>query len=65
MFVNLPVGAQVLEDMIRRFGSSVYVKGGLDGDRATCFNAGQRRVLDFIIGRINQAGGVDDPNAEE
>lgn len=52
-------GACIIQDLIDRFGGNIYVKGGLEGDRQTCFNAGRRSVLDFILGRINQANGVN------
>lgn len=59
VFENHAEGRQILDDLTARFGGGIYVKGGLDGDRQTCFNAGRRSVLDFIIGRINQASGVE------
>jgi len=65
VFVNLPEGVQVLEDLVRRFGRSPYVPGGQEGERASCYNAGKRAVLDFILGRINQAAGLDESAAEE
>jgi hypothetical protein len=65
VFENFPTGKVVLEDLVRRFGQSPYVPGGLEGDRATCFNSGKRAVLDFILGRINQAAGVDESAGEE
>ncbi|CQH34621.1 TPA: hypothetical protein PXJ75_002877 [Yersinia enterocolitica] len=60
LFDETAGGPQVLEELITRFGRGVYVKGGVEGDRQTCFNAGQRAVLDFILGRINMANGVND-----
>lgn len=65
VFENHPDGKAVLEDLVARFGRSIYVKGGPEGDRETCKNAGNREVLDFIISRINQAGGLNEPEAEE
>lgn len=58
VFESHAEGSLVLADLISRFGSGIYVKGGPEGDRQTCFNAGRRSVLDFILGRINQANGV-------
>ncbi|TYL44132.1 hypothetical protein [Dickeya sp. ws52] len=60
IFEETPGGQQVLEELTRRFGGAVYVKGGPEGDRQTCFNAGQRDVLDFILRRLNEADGVND-----
>lgn len=65
VFENFPAGRQVLDDLVRRFGRSPYVAGGLEGDRATCYNAGSRKVLDFILSRINQAAGINEPGAED
>lgn len=59
VFENHAEGRLILEDLTARFGGGIYVKGGLEGDRQTCFNAGRRSVLDFILGRINQAQGVE------
>ena len=59
VFENNAEGRVILEDLTARFGGGIYVKGGLEGDRQTCFNAGRRSVLDFILGRINQANGVE------
>lgn len=65
VFENHAEGKLILDDLVRRFGGNVYVKGGLEGDRETCFNAGSRRVLDFILGKINQASGVDEHEDQE
>lgn len=59
VFENHAEGHVILDDLTARFGGGIYVKGGLEGDRQTCFNAGRRSVLDFILGRINQANGVE------
>ncbi len=64
VFENHAEGRLILDDLTARFGGGIYVKGGLDGDRQTCFNAGRRAVLDFILGRINQAAGIDIQNQE-
>lgn len=48
-------GAAILEDLVRRFGEKVYVAGGHEADRQTCYNAGKRDVVEFIISRINMA----------
>jgi len=66
VFENHAEGRMILDDLTARFGGGIYVKGGLEGDRQTCFNAGRRSVLDFILGRINQANGVEtDEHLEE
>lgn len=60
IFEEMPGGQQVLEELTRRFGRAAYVPGGTEGDRETCYRAGQRSVLDFILREINRADGVDD-----
>lgn len=64
VFENHAEGKLILEDLIARFGSNPYVRGGHDGDRETCYRAGSNRVVHFILGRINQANGVqtDEPD---
>jgi hypothetical protein len=64
-FEGSPAGQVVYEDLVRRFAGLPYVRGGLEADRETCYRAGQNRVVNFILARINQANGVSDPNAEE
>lgn len=65
VFENFPEGKLVLEDLVRRFGRDPYVPGGHEGERASCYNAGKRAVLDFIVNRINQAAGIQEPGAPE
>ncbi|WP_102602538.1 hypothetical protein [Citrobacter freundii complex sp. CFNIH2] len=60
VFEEMPGGQQVLEALTRRFGREAYVSGGTEGDRETCYRAGQRSVLDFILREINKADGVED-----
>lgn len=60
IFEEMPGGQQVMEELTRRFGREAYVKGGTEGDRETCYRAGQRSVLDFILMQINKADGVND-----
>ncbi|MHC9480241.1 Bbp19 family protein [Klebsiella pneumoniae] len=60
IFEETPGGPQVLDELTRRFGREAYVKGGTEGDRETCYRAGQRSVLDFILMQINKADGVND-----
>lgn len=64
VFENHAEGKMILEDLVNRFGANPYVKGGLEGDRETCFKAGQNRVLHFILGRINAANGESEKNEE-
>lgn len=60
IFEEMPGGQQVLEELTSRFGRASYVSGGTEGDRETCYRAGQRSVLDFILREINRADGVED-----
>lgn len=57
-------GAQVLEDLIRRFGGALFVKGGEEGRRQTDFNLGRRSVLDFILSQVNRANDVAPPDED-
>lgn len=60
VFENNPEGAQIMDELVRRFGKNPYVKGGEDAARQTDFNAGAFEVVQFILRRINQANGVSD-----
>lgn len=57
-------GAAILEHLTRMFASKVYVPGGHEADRETCYRAGKRDVVEFIVTQINRASGVQDPNEE-
>jgi hypothetical protein len=59
VFENIPEGGQILEELVARFGRNPYVKGGLEADRQTAFNAGALEVVNFILRRIEQAQGGD------
>lgn len=58
VFENHAEGRLILEDLVARFGSNPYVRGGHEADRETCYRAGSNRVVNFILGRINQANGA-------
>lgn len=58
-------GQLILEDLIARFHGNPFVKGGLDGDRETCFRAGRNAVMDFILNKINTANGVNDGHSTD
>jgi hypothetical protein len=51
-------GVLILDDLTRRFGGALFVKGGEEGRRQTDFNLGRRAVLDFIVTMINSAHDV-------
>lgn len=57
-------GAAILEHLTRMFASKVYVAGGHEADRETCYRAGKRDVIEFIVTQCNRAHGVD-ANEEE
>lgn len=57
-------GAAILEHLTARFARQIYVKGGHEADRETCYRAGMREVVEFIVTQINRAHGVD-TNQEE
>lgn len=60
VFENHAEGAQILVDLVARFGGNPYVRGGQEADRETAYRAGQNRVVQFILGRINTAAGLPD-----
>jgi len=60
VFEGDPVGARILEDLVERYGRNPYVKGGLEAQRETDFNAGKLEVVNFLLRKINQAHGADD-----
>lgn len=59
-----PAGQLVLEDLVQRFSGRVYVPGGQEGERETCFRSGRREVVEFILRQINRANGAE-PSPEE
>ncbi|AQG98581.1 hypothetical protein A9R05_06840 [Burkholderia sp. KK1] len=60
-----PAGQLILEDLTQRFCGRVYVPGGQDGERETCFRSGRREVVEFILRQINRANGVEPASDEE
>lgn len=52
-------GAAILEHLTQVFARPAVVKGGIDAVLETYQRDGQRRVLEFIVGQINRANGVD------
>lgn len=65
VFVNHAEGAQILDELVDKFGGNPYKPGGLESQRATDFNAGKLEVVNFLLRRINRAAGVasdDDRN---
>lgn len=55
-------GVRVLEHLVATFCKSIYVRGGQEADRESCFRAGQNDVIQFILKQINRA---NDPNYKE
>ncbi len=43
-----PQGQQIIADLERQAGYTTYGRGGLEGDRETCFRAGKRALVDHI-----------------
>lgn len=65
VFEGDPLGARILEDLVGRFGGNPYVKGALDAQRETDFNAGKLEVVNFILRKINQANGAETDEPEQ
>ena len=57
-------GALILEDLVKRFSQPQVSAGGIDAVLKTYERGGMRKVLDYILGQINRANGVQD-NAQE
>ena len=57
-------GAAILEHLTQLFARPAVTTGGIDAVLQTYHRDGQRRVLEFIVGQINRANGVKDPNEE-
>lgn len=54
-------GAAILDDLIRRFTRPAVTDGGIDAVLKTYERMGMQRVLHHIVGQINRANGVQDP----
>lgn len=65
VFENHHEGRMILEDLTRRFARPAVTAGGIDAILQTYDRNGARRVVEFIVGRINQAHGVDNDAHEE
>lgn len=61
MFENLPEGVQILEELTQIFVRPAKRTGGIDAVLETYHREGARSVIEWIVGRINAAHGVD-PN---
>ena len=55
VFEHHSEGALILADLVERFGGNPYVRGGHEADRETAYRAGQNRVVQHILGRLNAA----------
>lgn len=64
VFENHAEGAQILEELVRRFARPAKLDGGIDAILATYHRDGARSVVEFIASRINQSHGVE-TNVEE
>lgn len=50
-------GAAILEDLVARFNRGSVSSGGIDAVLKTFEHGGQKKVLDYIMRRIDQANG--------
>lgn len=57
-------GAAILEHLTKLFARPAVTAGGIDAVLQTYHRDGQRRVLEYIVGQINRANGVQDPNED-
>lgn len=58
-------GVLILEDLIKRFSQPQVSAGGIDAVLKTYERGGMRKVLDYILGQINRANGVQDDVQED
>lgn len=58
-------GAQLLEDLVVRFSQPAVVEGGIDAVIKTYHRMGQNSVVQYIVGQINRANGVNDSPTTE
>ena len=65
LFEDNADGAAVLDDLVRRFSQPQVSAGGIDAVLKTYERGGMRKVLDYILGQINQAHGVQDDVQED
>ena len=60
IFETHRTGQKIYEDLVARFGMVRNQGDGIDRILNTFEYQGQRKVIEFITRRINQANGVDD-----
>lgn len=60
IFESNKAGARILDELVVRFGAIPSKSNGIDRVLDQFQYAGQRRVIEFIVSRINQANGVND-----
>jgi hypothetical protein len=65
VFEHHAEGALILADLVERFGGNPYVRGGQEADRETAYRAGQNRVVQHILGRLNAASGAPDETEQD
>lgn len=53
-----PEGAAVLAELEQKFVRGAVTEGGVDGVLKTYQRDGERRVIEWILKRINQANGA-------
>lgn len=64
VFEDNPIGAGILEELIKMFARPSVSDGGIDAILKTYERGGQRKVLEYIAAQINRANGVEDPNEQ-
>lgn len=65
VFENHHEGRMILEELTRRFARPAVTTGGIDAVLQTYQRDGSRKVIEFIVARINQAAGLDTPEIDE
>ena len=57
-------GIAIREDLHARFGRNPYVRGGLEAQRETDFNAGAMSVLDYVERMMLRAFNREQPEVD-
>lgn len=59
IFEDNKTGAKILDDLVKRFGRIPSRNNGIDRVLDQFEYAGQRKVIEYIVLKINQSHGVD------
>lgn len=58
-------GAEIFEDLVRRFAQPAVTEGGIDAILKTYHRMGANAVIQHIVRQIDKANGVNDSNDQQ